>query len=68
VIALSCNKLSSTQLAIIAAVVTVIGDVLALIAALAALKEEQQSKEEAKCELENKIKHLQDKLQANATS
>lgn len=52
---MSCNKLSSTQLAIISAVVMVIGDVISLIAALAAYDEEQQSKEETKREPENKI-------------
>ncbi len=58
-----CNKiLSSTQLAIIAAVITVIGDLVALLAALAAFNEEQQSKEEAKRELESKINYLQKKL------
>jgi len=36
VIILVCNKLSSTQLAIIAAVIMVIGDVIGLMAALAA--------------------------------
>lgn len=51
---MSCNKLSSTQLAIISAVVMVIGDVISLIAALAAYDEEQQSKEETKREPENK--------------
>jgi NADH:ubiquinone oxidoreductase subunit 5 (subunit L)/multisubunit Na+/H+ antiporter MnhA subunit len=45
VIALTYNKLSSTQIAIIAAIFTVIGDVFALLAALAAFNEEQQSKE-----------------------
>jgi hypothetical protein len=64
VITLPCNKLSSTQLAIIAAVFTVIGDLIALIAALAAFNEEQQSKEEAKRELESKINYLQSKLQS----
>jgi len=41
---LVCNKLSSTQLAIIAAVIMVIGDVIGLMAALAAFNEEQQAK------------------------
>jgi len=62
---LVCNKLSSTQLAIIAAVIMVIGDVIGLMAALAAFNEEQQSKEETRRELKNKIKYLQDKLKFN---
>lgn len=40
----------------------VIGDVIGLMAALAAFNEEQQSKEETRRELKNKIKYLQDKL------
>jgi multisubunit Na+/H+ antiporter MnhG subunit len=64
VITLRCNELSSTQLAIIAAVIMVIADVIALIAALAAYNEEQQNEEEKKHELECKIKYLQDKLQS----
>jgi hypothetical protein len=62
VIILSCNKLSSTQLAIISAVIMVIGDVIGLMAALAAFNEEQQSKDETRRELKSKIKYLQDKL------
>jgi len=62
VISLSCNKFSSTQLAIIAAAILVIADVIGLIAALVAFDEEQQSKEEARREIKNKIKYLQDKL------
>lgn len=62
------NKLSSTQLAIIAAVITVIGDLIALIAALAAFDEEQQGKEETRRELENNIKYKQDKLKSYTTS
>jgi len=42
------NKLSSVRLAIIAAVFTVIGDLIALMAALAAFNEEQQSQEKRK--------------------
>ncbi|WP_243467893.1 hypothetical protein [Acetivibrio straminisolvens] len=61
-IILSCNKLSSTQLAIISAVIMVIGDVIGLMAALAAFNEEQQSKDETRRELKSKIKYLQDKL------
>jgi len=69
VISLPCsNKLSSTQLAIIAAVITVIGDLIALIAALAAFDEEQQGKEETRRELENNIKYKQDKLKSYTTS
>ncbi|GAE91027.1 hypothetical protein JCM21531_4698 [Acetivibrio straminisolvens JCM 21531] len=59
---MSCNKLSSTQLAIISAVIMVIGDVIGLMAALAAFNEEQQSKDETRRELKSKIKYLQDKL------
>lgn len=39
----------------------VIGDIIGLIAALAAFDEEQQSKEETRHEIENKIRYLQDK-------
>jgi cell division protein ZapA (FtsZ GTPase activity inhibitor) len=67
VIALSVSKLSSTQLAIIAAVIVLIGDAIALIAALTAFFEEQQSEEETKCTLEAKIKYLQDKLKSYDT-
>lgn len=59
---LSVNKFSSAQLAVIAAVIMVIADVIGLISALAAFNEEQQSKEETKRELINIIKYLQDKL------
>lgn len=62
-----CNKLSSTQLAIIAAVIMVIGDVIGLMAALAAFNEEQQSKEETRRELKNKIKYLQDNFKTKFT-
>lgn len=58
------NKLSATQLAIIAAVIVLIGDAIALIAALAAFREEQQNEIEAKRALEAKIKYLQDKLKS----
>ncbi|HPT91956.1 MAG TPA: hypothetical protein PKW03_10505 [Acetivibrio sp.] len=61
-IILSCNKLSSTQLAIISAFIMVIGDIIGLMSAIAAYDEEQQSKEETRLELKNKIKYLQDKL------
>lgn len=61
VIILLCKRFSSSQLAIIAAVIMVIGDIIGLIAALAAFDEEQQSKEETRHEIENKIRYLQDK-------
>ncbi|HHV98794.1 MAG TPA: hypothetical protein GXX36_04350 [Clostridiaceae bacterium] len=59
---MSCNRFSSTQLSIIAAVIMVIADLIGLVAALAAFDEEQQSKEETRRQLKNKIKYLQDKL------
>jgi len=43
VIILVCNKLSSTQLAIIAAVIMVIGDVIGLMAALAAFAKQRRN-------------------------
>lgn len=55
-------KLSATQITIIAAVILVIADIIALIAAIAAFNEEQQHKEADKCDTENKIIYLKDKL------
>jgi len=52
---LVCNKLSSTQLAIIAAVIMVIGDVIGLMAALAAFNEEQQAKKKLGANLKTKL-------------
>jgi len=49
-------------LAIISAFIMVIGDIIGLMSAIAAYDEEQQSKEETRLELKNKIKYLQDKL------
>jgi len=40
--ALSCSKLNSTQLAVISAVIVVIGDIIAVIATITALREEKQ--------------------------
>ena len=39
------SKISSAQLAVIAAFIVVIGDLISLMAALAAFNEEQQSKQ-----------------------
>lgn len=61
---MACTKLDSTQLAIIAAIIMVAADIIALIAAIAALNEQQQNAEDTKRELEAKIKCLQDKLHA----
>jgi len=52
---LVCNKLSSTQLAIIAAVIMVIGDVIGLMAALAAFTRNSKAKKKLGANLKTKL-------------
>lgn len=56
------NRIDSNRLAVIAAIFTIVGDIFALMSALAEFYEEQQNEEEKRRELENKIKYLQTKL------
>lgn len=53
---------SASQLAIIAAVIVVIADVIGLIAAVSAYREEQESADSNKRKLEDICKYIQDKL------
>jgi uncharacterized protein YciW len=53
---------SASQLAIIAAVIVVVADVVDLFAALAAYREEQESSNDNKRKLEDICKYIQDKL------
>jgi ACR3 family arsenite efflux pump ArsB len=59
---ISCNILSATQIAIIAAVVLVIADVIALVAAVKAFEEEQKNKADSNRDIENEIIFLKGKL------
>lgn len=53
---------SSTQLAIIAAVVVIIADIIGLFSAVSAFNEEQASADNNKKKLEDICKYIQDKL------
>jgi hypothetical protein len=56
------NRFNAAQLAIIAAVVMVIADIITLISSIAAFDEQQTSDESAKRDIENQISELQGKL------
>jgi hypothetical protein len=58
----SCMKLTAAQIAVIGAVLLVIADIVALIAAIKANIEEQEKIQETNCEIEAKIKYLQSQL------
>lgn len=61
-ISLSCFGLNALQLAIVAAIITVIADSIGLVAAVTAESEEQQSTAEEKQVIEDQIRYLQNKL------
>lgn len=56
------SRFNSAQIAIIGAVIVVIGDFIALIAAIGAFDEQQASDESAKRDIVNQISELQGKL------
>ena len=56
------ERFNAAQIAIIAGIVIVIADVIALIAAFAAFDEQQASQESDKRAIENQITELQGKL------
>jgi hypothetical protein len=56
------NRFNSAQIAIIGAVIVIIGDFIALIAAIGAFDEQQAIDESAKRDIENQISELQGKL------
>lgn len=61
---MSDSNFSASQLAIIAAIVTVIGDILGLAAAVSAAKEEKESSDNNRRKLEDICKYIKDKLES----
>jgi len=58
----SDRTFSASQLAIIAAVIVIVADVVDLFAAVAAYREEQESSNDNKRKLEDICKYIQDKI------